>query len=224
MTNPSASGNPQNTTQESEMPLDPLQEDLKELAKYLAEWSPLDQPLRQSTAFSFDPGILYFHDIGFGEKDGSGKLIFKEKDMTEESNDDDSTLYRGVDLAKSELIELRDFLNKKLPLTPDVLDAAADDIEARKLLADELEKDFPELATADQVRRDATEYLDGETICALRAISSAIQLGRSQAFEEAAKVAEGHIISDELADCDTAHWNNACKDIRDAILATRESE
>lgn len=65
----------------------------------------------------FDPGTLVVRVSGYGERDGSGFLQFDEDDAEFIPQDDGSSDIVQIALPASEIIALRDFLNKLFPET-----------------------------------------------------------------------------------------------------------
>jgi hypothetical protein len=66
--------------------------------------------VKQSAALSFDGGLITIYRKGFGAADGSGFLAFKDAEL-----DWDEEGYRSSKVPNSELLALRDFLNRELP-------------------------------------------------------------------------------------------------------------
>lgn len=58
-------------------------------------------------------GWLTIRTSGYGEQDGNGWLSFKDDDL--ECEQEDGPLYRVANLPASELIAIRDFLNRIFP-------------------------------------------------------------------------------------------------------------
>lgn len=73
----------------------------------------LDPPLKTAVVLSFEGGLLTINLAGYGEQNGSGRLSFKEEDLDWGHGEDMD--WRSIRLPKSELEELRNFLNERLP-------------------------------------------------------------------------------------------------------------
>lgn len=71
--------------------------------------------MKYSATLVFEGGSISFRRSGHGEKDGGARFTFKEDDLEHEYDDTGFGGTRWVDIEKSEMIELRDFLNKELP-------------------------------------------------------------------------------------------------------------
>lgn len=64
-------------------------------------------------SLGFADGSLAIRTSGFDAQDGSGYLCFKDDDL--EFEQEDGPLYRIANLPASELIAIRDFLNRIFP-------------------------------------------------------------------------------------------------------------
>ncbi len=69
----------------------------------------------QTTHFIFEGGHLAIRTDGHGDANGSGYFQFEEADMQWRQHEESSDMYLSIDVAKSELLELRDQLNKHFP-------------------------------------------------------------------------------------------------------------
>lgn len=63
--------------------------------------------LKHSKVFSFDDGLLTIKISGYGQEDGWGTLAFHERQI-----EIDADGFHCVEIAPSELREIRDFLNR----------------------------------------------------------------------------------------------------------------
>jgi hypothetical protein len=77
-------------------------------------------PMKYSHCFSFKGGYLEVKTIGYGDKDGSGVFVFTEEEANWEAREERSGCDIVLTCAKSEMIELRDFLNCMYPATPSI--------------------------------------------------------------------------------------------------------
>ena len=66
-----------------------------------------------------DGASLHVRRSGYGEQDGSGYFVLDENDVEWRPHDEREGCYLEVRLAKSEMIELRDFLLREYPPTQD---------------------------------------------------------------------------------------------------------
>lgn len=72
--------------------------------------------MKRGEVFSFIDGTLRVKIDGYGEQNGWGQFVFDEKQVEFTPHEEDSGSSLVVDVPKSELIELRDFLNRLFPL------------------------------------------------------------------------------------------------------------
>lgn len=63
----------------------------------------------------FCDGMLSIKMTGHGEADGWGELVFDENQIELRPKEERSGNYAVIEIAPSELAELRDWLNKTLP-------------------------------------------------------------------------------------------------------------
>lgn len=70
--------------------------------------------LKRGQVLVFEGGTLTVNESGYGNRDGAGCLSFREDDL-EWDADPASAATRYVNLPKSEIIAIRDFLNKMFP-------------------------------------------------------------------------------------------------------------
>lgn len=70
--------------------------------------------MKQGSALSFKGGTLTVLRSGYGAKDGSGTIAFFEGDLEFEFDRSDLAT-RWIAIPHSELIAIRDFLNKEFP-------------------------------------------------------------------------------------------------------------
>lgn len=80
-----------------------------------------DEPASQTTikhgaVMEVDGTSLHVRRSGYGEHDGSGYFVFDENDVQWLPHDEREGSYLEVKLARSEMIELRDFLIREYPL------------------------------------------------------------------------------------------------------------
>jgi hypothetical protein len=68
---------------------------------------------KYSPCISFDAGALTINGGGYGDADGSGYFAFKDDDL--EFEQDDGPVYRWIAVSNSDLLHLRDQLNKLFP-------------------------------------------------------------------------------------------------------------
>ena len=68
---------------------------------------------KRSHAFGFEPGNLVIRISGFDQCDGSGYFWFHERDTTLEDEEGQDIV--SVEVPHSELLALRDHLNKMFP-------------------------------------------------------------------------------------------------------------
>lgn len=71
--------------------------------------------MKYSAVLSFEGGSLTIKRSGYADKDGSGDFAFKDADLEYDFENEARGATRWINIAKSELVELRDFLNKELP-------------------------------------------------------------------------------------------------------------
>jgi hypothetical protein len=71
---------------------------------------------KYSPCISFDAGALNINGGGFGDRDGEGCFVFRDDELDFEQ--EDGPLYRWIAVSNSDLIHLRDQLNKLFPTTP----------------------------------------------------------------------------------------------------------
>jgi hypothetical protein len=62
-----------------------------------------------------DGASLTVRRSGYGHENGSGYFVFDENDVQWQPHDEREGHYLEVKLARSEMIELRDFLNREFP-------------------------------------------------------------------------------------------------------------
>jgi hypothetical protein len=74
--------------------------------------------MKSSVAFGFEPGTLCIYRSGHGDKDGAGHIAFNEDKIQWEAHEDDAGHTVWVPIARSELLAIRDFLNKEFPPEP----------------------------------------------------------------------------------------------------------
>lgn len=67
-----------------------------------------------SAVFYFVGGMLTIRLTGFGPKDGSGYFNFDEDDVLQLSHDDREGGYIEVQISRSELLELRDWITVQM--------------------------------------------------------------------------------------------------------------
>lgn len=79
--------------------------------------------MKRRETLSFDPGTLSVRISGYGAQNYSAEFIFDWNLVDHRPNEEDSGSYVAIDLPHSELIAIRDFLNRVIPLAP------ADDAE-----------------------------------------------------------------------------------------------
>lgn len=73
-------------------------------------------PMKHSAAFCFVDGSLTVKGHGWGEQEGNGHFAFSDDDLQYEQDDCSSKVSRWTPISRSDLIELRDFLNKQFPM------------------------------------------------------------------------------------------------------------
>lgn len=69
--------------------------------------------MKRSSAFGFEPGNLNIRVSGYGDQDGSGYFWFYERDTLLENEEGQDIV--SVQVPHSELLALRDHLNKMFP-------------------------------------------------------------------------------------------------------------
>lgn len=79
--------------------------------------------MKRRETLSFEPGTLSVRISGYGAQNYSAELIFDWSLVDHRPNEEDSGSHIAIDLPHSELIAIRDFLNRVIPL------ALADDEE-----------------------------------------------------------------------------------------------
>lgn len=62
--------------------------------------------IKTAQVLSFEPGVLEIYSKGYGEKEGSGCLIFNEDDVEWEPSNYESGGVIRVKLSRSELLEI----------------------------------------------------------------------------------------------------------------------
>lgn len=70
--------------------------------------------MKKSATLGFEGGMLSIRIAGHGEKDGSGFFQFEAADAEWLQHDESSGSYLRFEVEKSELIELRSYLNEHL--------------------------------------------------------------------------------------------------------------
>lgn len=70
--------------------------------------------MEKSATLSFEGGLLNIRKSGHGEKDGSGFFQFDEADIEWLPHDEKEGHYLRLEVERSELIELRDYLIEHL--------------------------------------------------------------------------------------------------------------
>lgn len=73
----------------------------------------VQQP-RKGAVLSFDGGSLHIHLSGPDAEAGSGYFVFDEHDVQWVAHDEKEGCYLEIKVARSEMIELRDWLTKWL--------------------------------------------------------------------------------------------------------------
>lgn len=73
--------------------------------------------MKTTRQFGFEGGVMAVRESGHGERDGSGYFQLDESDINWEPHDEADGQYTIIEIPASELIELRDFLNRQFPLT-----------------------------------------------------------------------------------------------------------
>jgi hypothetical protein len=84
---------------------------------------PEERGLRREASLSFDGGTLIVHLCGHGAEAGSGRFIFDEANVDWKPHDEKSGCYLEVKVARSEIIELRNWLKAVVTAMPEVRDA-----------------------------------------------------------------------------------------------------
>jgi hypothetical protein len=74
---------------------------------------PHSAPGKVTPCLGFDGGSLHIYQQGYGERDGDGYFIFKDDELDWEQ--DDGTDYRIVKLDNSDILFIRDHLNRLFP-------------------------------------------------------------------------------------------------------------
>jgi hypothetical protein len=74
---------------------------------------PHSAPGKVTPCLGFDGGSLHIYQQGYGERDGDGYFIFKDDELDWEQ--DDGTDYRIVKLHNSDILFIRDHLNRLFP-------------------------------------------------------------------------------------------------------------
>jgi hypothetical protein len=90
----------------------------------------MSEDVKRASAFCFEPGVLTVLRSGYGERNGSATLQFNEDDVTIYPHDDRDGNFIQIDVDRSELVALRDFLNKELPRHSTGVEAAVENILA----------------------------------------------------------------------------------------------
>ena len=114
--------------------------------------------LKHSKVFSFDDGLLTIKISGYGQEDGWGTLAFHERQIEIEADG-----FHCVEIAPSELREIRDFLNRvtkpgpsdPIPSQPDEREAIAEAIwraEYRRATGRERSIPWSEVSNNDHER------------------------------------------------------------------------
>lgn len=75
----------------------------------------MDVDLKRGAVFSFLDGSISIKLEGYGERNGWAELVFDEKQVNFVPLDDREGSSLLIEMPKSELIELRDFLNRTFP-------------------------------------------------------------------------------------------------------------
>jgi hypothetical protein len=109
--------------------------------------------LKHSKVFSFDDGLLTIKISGYGQEDGWGTLAFHERQI-----EIDADGFHCVEIAPSELREIRDFLNRvtkpgpsdPIPSQPDERDRIQQIIELAMI--EEAEIQYADFADRDRQR------------------------------------------------------------------------
>lgn len=73
--------------------------------------------MKYGASFQFEGGTLTVKRSGYGEKDGCATLAFKDSDLEYEYDRSDVAT-RWIEIARSEAVAIRDFLNKEYPPEP----------------------------------------------------------------------------------------------------------
>lgn len=73
--------------------------------------------MKYGASFQFEGGSLAVRRSGYGEKNGGATLAFKDSDL-EYDFDRSDTATRWIEIGPSEVIAIRDFLNKEFPPDP----------------------------------------------------------------------------------------------------------
>jgi len=71
--------------------------------------------MKTSEAFCFHDGSLTVKTTGYGEADGSGYIAFNDEALDYEPHEEDSGTTRFQNVAKDDLVAMRDFLNRVFP-------------------------------------------------------------------------------------------------------------
>lgn len=71
---------------------------------------------KRGSVMEIDGASLHVRRSGYGDKDGSGYFVLDEDNVEWLPHDEREGSYLEVKLAKSEMIELRDFLLREYPL------------------------------------------------------------------------------------------------------------
>ena len=70
--------------------------------------------MKQTSNLIFCGGVLALRQSGHGDKNGTGYFQFDETDMDWQPHDESDGSYIRIELPRSELIELRDYLNEQV--------------------------------------------------------------------------------------------------------------
>lgn len=76
-------------------------------------------PPRRSAVLSFEGGEVSINLSGFGAKNGCGRFIFDEKAVEWQPHDEREGCYLEVKLARSEMVEIRDWITRQLEAVVD---------------------------------------------------------------------------------------------------------
>lgn len=74
--------------------------------------------MKQLKTLAFVEGALTIKARGYGAQNGWGELVFDEGQIDIRPNEEKDGSHAVIEIAHSELIALRDFLNTTLPLAP----------------------------------------------------------------------------------------------------------
>lgn len=72
--------------------------------------------MKRLQTLNFCEGTLSIKADGYGERNGWAELVFDENQVELQPKEDRSGGYAIIEIAPSELIALRDWLNKTLPV------------------------------------------------------------------------------------------------------------